>query len=99
MVEGAQSYEMVRNFKIFKAFVMFAVKNWKPWLSWYGKFFSDYAYVSPENFFDLPPSTTFREKFVRLGKYPRKCWSNMTTPPPPPPPMLMASRRPWRFVS
>jgi hypothetical protein len=27
MVEGAQSYEMVRNFKIFKAFVMFAVKK------------------------------------------------------------------------
>jgi hypothetical protein len=27
MVEGAQSYETVRNFKIFKAFVMFAVKK------------------------------------------------------------------------
>jgi hypothetical protein len=27
MVEVAQSYEMVRNFKNFKAFVMFAVKK------------------------------------------------------------------------
>jgi hypothetical protein len=27
MVEVAQSYEMVRNFKCFKAFVMFAMKK------------------------------------------------------------------------
>jgi hypothetical protein len=66
MVEVAESYEMVRNFNNFKAFVMFAVKNWKPCLSWsenvadmlmsVRKIFYDYAYISQENFFDLFPS-------------------------------------------
>jgi hypothetical protein len=46
--------------------------------------FFDHAYVSPENFFDLPPSTTFREKFVRLGQNPRKCSSKHDDTPPPP---------------
>jgi hypothetical protein len=61
-----------------------------------GKNFFDYAYVSPENFFYLPPPPPrrqhFREKFVRLGQNPRKCWSKHDDTPPPP--MLMASRRP-----
>jgi hypothetical protein len=43
------SYEMVGNFNNFKAFVMFAVKNWKPCPSWSKNV--EYAYVSPENFF------------------------------------------------
>jgi hypothetical protein len=49
MVEVAQSYEMVRNFKCFKAFVMFAMKNWKLRLSRSKNF--EYAYFSPENLF------------------------------------------------
>ena len=68
MAEVAQSYEMVRNFK---AFVMFAVKNWKPCLAWSKNFeyayvnlvrikFFDHAYFRRENFFDLP--TTFSGK-------------------------------------
>jgi hypothetical protein len=77
MVEFAQSYdsEMVRNFNNFKAFVMF-----------------DYAYISPENFLASPPPFRqhFREKFVRPGQNPRKCWSKHDDTPP----MLMASRRP-----
>ena len=77
MVEVAQSYEMVRNFK---AFVMCCLLLF------------EYAYVSPENFSDLPPRQHFREKFVRLGQNPRKCWSKHDDTPPPP--MLMASRRP-----
>jgi hypothetical protein len=49
MTKVAQSYEMVRNFNNFKAFVMFAVKNWKFCLFWLKIF--EYAYVSQENFF------------------------------------------------
>ena len=59
MVEVGQSYEMVRNFNNFKAFVMFAVKNWKPCLPWSKKF--QYAYVSPENF--------FLSMFMLVGKF------------------------------
>ena len=68
MAEVAQSYEMVRNFNNFKAFVMFAVKKLEALLMLLGKIFLDYAYVTPENFFDLtpplppPPSTTFSGK-------------------------------------
>ena len=69
MVEVAQSYEMVRNFK---AFVMCCLLLF------------EYAYVSPENFSDLPPRQHFREKFVRLGQNPRKCWSKHDDTPPPP---------------
>ena len=72
MVEVAQSYEMVRNFNNWKGFVMFAAKKLEA--------FFDYAYVGPENFFDLrsspppppPRRQHFREKFVRLGQNPRK---------------------------
>ena len=53
------------------------------------KKFFDYAYVSPEIFFYLPPP----QKFVLLCQNPRKCWSKHDDTPPPPP-MLMASRRP-----
>jgi hypothetical protein len=71
-------------------------KNMKSCLSWSKNF--ECACVSPENFFDPPPlplprGQHFREKFVRLGQNPRKCWSWIWRPPPPPP-MLMASRRP-----
>jgi hypothetical protein len=38
MVEGAKSSEMVRNFKNFKAFVMFAVKKLEALLILVGKF-------------------------------------------------------------
>ena len=38
MVEVAQSYEMVRNFNNFKAFVMFAVKKLEALLIWVEKF-------------------------------------------------------------
>jgi hypothetical protein len=38
MVEGAQSYEMVRNFNNFKAFVMFAVKKFEAFLILVEKF-------------------------------------------------------------
>jgi hypothetical protein len=61
MVEVAQSSEMVRNFNNFKAFVTFAMKNWKFCSTWsknfeFGYFCSwknvlDNAYVCPENFF------------------------------------------------
>ena len=43
MVEVGQTYEMVRNFNNFKAFVMFAVKKLETCF--------EYAYVSPEIFF------------------------------------------------
>jgi hypothetical protein len=52
------------------------------------KIFLDCPYVSAENFFDPPPALPrrqhFREKFVRLGQNPRKCWSKHDDPPPPP---------------
>jgi hypothetical protein len=38
MVEVAESYEMVRNFNNFKAFVMFAVKKLETLLILVGKF-------------------------------------------------------------
>ena len=60
------------NFNNFEAFVMFAVKKIGS-LAYLGrkilnmlmlvrKNFFDYAYFSPENFFELPPSTTFSGK-------------------------------------
>jgi hypothetical protein len=83
MVEVAQSYEMVRNFNNFKAFVMFAVNM----LMLVRESFFDYAYVSRENFlWPRPRRQNFREKFVRLGQNPRKCWSKHDDIPPPPPP-------------
>ena len=50
------------------------------------KNFFDYAYVSPEYFFDLPPTRRqqFQEIFLRLGQNPRKCWSKHDDTPPPP---------------
>jgi hypothetical protein len=49
MVEVAQSYEMVRNFNNFKAFVTFVMKNCKFCWSWSKNV--EFAYVGPENFF------------------------------------------------
>ena len=46
MVEVAQSYEMVLNFK---AFVTFAMKNWKFCSSWSKHY--EFAYVGPAKFF------------------------------------------------
>jgi hypothetical protein len=48
-----------------------------------GKNFFDYAYVSPENFLDLPPpaTTIFRKNFYDLGKILGNVSQNMTTPP------------------
>ena len=93
MVEGAQSYEMVRNFKIFKAFVMFAVKKLEALLILSKNF--EYAYVSPENFF-LTMLMLVRKIFLissrrqHFGKnlydlenIPGNVGQNMTTPPPP----------------
>ena len=96
MVEAAQSYEMVCKFNNFKAFVIFAVKNWKPCLSWTKN--SEYGFFSPENFF-LTMIMLVRKiflttwsKFVRLGQNRTKCLSKHDDPP-----MLMASRRPHPF--
>jgi hypothetical protein len=68
-IKVAQSYEMVRNFNNFKAFVMFAVKKLEALLI----------------MFFLPPPRRqhFREKFVRLGQNPRKCWSKHDDRSPP----------------
>ena len=66
MVEVAQSYEMVGNFKNFKTFAMFAVKKLEALIAYLGrkclnmfmlvrKIFFDYAYVSPETFFAPAP--------------------------------------------
>jgi hypothetical protein len=51
MTEVAQSYEIVRNFNNFKAFVMFAVEKFETLLILVEKF--RIAYVSPETFFLL----------------------------------------------
>jgi hypothetical protein len=67
MVEVVKSYEMVRTFNNFKASVTFAVKKPEALLILNTlililKIFFDY--ISPENFFDPPPSsTTFPGKF------------------------------------
>jgi hypothetical protein len=54
MVEVAQSYEMVRNFNNFKAFVTFAMKKFSlNSLMLVRKSFFDYAYVSPMTVTDL----------------------------------------------
>jgi hypothetical protein len=48
------------------------------------KNFFDYAYVSPENFLDLPPvDNIFRKIFYDLVKILGNVGQNMTTPPPP----------------
>ena len=59
----------------------------------------EFAYVSPENFFDLttpppppPVDNIFMKNFYDLVKILVNVGQNMTTSPPPP--MLMASRRP-----
>ena len=61
------------------------------------KNFFDYAYVSPENFFDLtspPPSGKF---FFDLVKILGNVGQNMTTPPPPPNVDCFATSLPaWR---
>jgi hypothetical protein len=71
MVEVAKSYEMVRNFNNFKAFVMFAVKKMEALLILVGKCCS-YANVSPE------------KNFMTVLMLVRKIF--LTSPPPPPPP-------------
>jgi hypothetical protein len=72
MVEAAQSYEMVCKFNNFKAFVVFAVKNCKPFLSWTKN--SEYSFFNPENF------------FLSMIMLVRKIFLNYLPPPPPPPP-------------
>ena len=72
MVEVIKSYEMVRTFNNFKASVTFAVKKSEALLILVEKILNMlilgrkmfFDYISPENFFDLPPtpSTTFRGK-------------------------------------
>ena len=55
MTKVAQSYEMVRNFNNFKAFVMFAVKKLEVLLILVENAYvsAEYVYVSTEKFFWL----------------------------------------------
>ena len=73
MAKVAQSYEMVRNFNNFKAFVMFAVKKLEVLLILVENAYvsAEYAYVSAENFL-LTMLMLVRKIFL--------------TPPTPPPP-------------
>jgi hypothetical protein len=79
-------------FAILKLLLCLRWKNWKPCLSWSKNF--EYAYVRPETIFlsmfmldwkiflTSPRRQHVREKFVRLGQNPRKCWSKHDEPPP-----------------
>jgi hypothetical protein len=72
-------------FNNFKAFVMFAVKNWKLCLFWLKNV--EYAYVNPEIFLTSPPIDNIVGKNLHdLVKILGNVDQNMTTPPPPPPP-------------
>jgi uncharacterized protein Usg len=66
MAEVAQSYEMVRNFNNFKAFVMFAVKKLEALLMLLGKIFFD---QSPGFPFEMVLKINFWNRTLPYIKY------------------------------